>query len=80
MTKLARHVPRAPPEWRVIVTRIREQHWTDTEQKEISVSKQSHNGIEDALEAMLHWRDPVERLRFVRCRRRSLIDDNPCSG
>ena len=34
---------------------------------------------EHALDAMLHWRYPMERLWSVR-RRRTLIDDNPCSG
>jgi hypothetical protein len=29
---------------------------------------------------MLHWRDPVERLRTLRRRAHSLVDDNPASG
>jgi hypothetical protein len=33
-----------------------------------------------ALDDMRHWRDPVERLRTLRRRRRTLIDDNPSSG
>jgi len=34
------------------------------------------------LEAMLHWQDPVERLRTIRRRRHmhSLVGDNPASG
>ena len=34
------------------------------------------------LEAMLHWHDPSERLRALRCRggRHTLADDNPASG
>jgi len=31
-------------------------------------------------EAMLHWRDPVERLRTLRRRNHTLVDDNPTSG
>jgi hypothetical protein len=33
-------------------------------------------------EAMLHWRDPVDRLRTVRRRQQihTLVDDNPASG
>ncbi len=31
-------------------------------------------------EAMLHWRDPVERLRTIRRRNHTLVDDNPASG
>jgi hypothetical protein len=33
-------------------------------------------------EAMLHWQDPVERLRTMRRRQRrhTLVDDNPSSG
>jgi hypothetical protein len=32
------------------------------------------------LEAMLHWRDPAERQRLLRCRRHALVEDNPTSG
>jgi hypothetical protein len=35
---------------------------------------------EHCLEAMLHWRDPAERSRMLRCRRHALVDDNPTSG
>jgi hypothetical protein len=35
---------------------------------------------ERCLEAMLHWHDPVERSRTLRCRRHTLVDDNPTSG
>lgn len=41
------------------------------------------NELEDAercLEAMAHWRDPSEKRRIRRCRRHSLLDDNPTSG
>jgi len=68
------HKPRAPPQWRVILTRVviltraREHRLTEVEPEE------------RPLEAMLHWRDPVERLRRLRCQRRSLLDDNPSSG
>ncbi len=74
------HEPRGPPEWRVILMRIREQHWRQIEEKGIGEAKQWENGIDHTFEAMLHWRDPVERLRVLRRRRKSLIDDNPCSG
>ena len=33
-----------------------------------------------AFDEMRHWRDPVERLRTRRRRRRTLINDNPTSG
>jgi len=35
---------------------------------------------ERPLEAMLHWRDPVERLRTLRRQSHTLVDDNPASG
>jgi hypothetical protein len=35
---------------------------------------------ERCLEAMLHWRNPIERSRALRCKRRALVDDNPASG
>ena len=31
-------------------------------------------------EAMLHWRDPVGRLRILRRRDQRLVDDNPAAG
>ena len=31
-------------------------------------------------EAMLHWHDPVQRSRTLRCRNHTLVDDNPASG
>jgi hypothetical protein len=30
--------------------------------------------------AMVHWRDPIERLRPRRHGRRTLVEDNPASG
>jgi hypothetical protein len=74
------HKPRGPPKWRVILTRIREQHWRQIEEKEVGQAEQWPNGINHTLEAMLHWRDPVERLRVLRRRRKTLIDDNPSSS
>ena len=74
------HRPRGPPEWRVILKRIREQHRRQIEEKEIGEAEQWQNGTDHTLEAMLHWRDPVERLRVLRRRRKTLIDDNPSSG
>jgi hypothetical protein len=35
---------------------------------------------EHPLEAMMHWHDLAERFRAIRCRRKSLLDDNPSSG
>jgi hypothetical protein len=69
--------PRAPPQWRVILVRLRKQHWRVREQgwKET----EELNGMY-AFDEMRHWRDPVGRLRTLRCRRRTLFDDNPCSG
>jgi len=74
------HRPRAPPQWRVILARVREQHWRVREQdwkesEELNGRERAH-----AFDDMLHWRDPVQRLRTLRRRRRTLIDDNPCSG
>jgi hypothetical protein len=76
------HRPRAPPQWRVILARVREQHWRVREQdwKESEELLLNGRGRANALDEMLHWRDPVERLRTLRRRRRTLIDDNPCSG
>jgi hypothetical protein len=63
--------PRRPPERRKanILARIRGLRLTEVERDE-----------EQALEAMLHWRDPVERLRTLRRRNHTLVDDNPASG
>ncbi len=74
------HKPRGPPEWRVILTRIREQHWRQIEEKEIGHAEQWRDGVDHTFDAMLHWQDPVERLRLLRRRRKTLIDDNPCSS
>jgi len=68
------HKSRGPPQWRVIVARVREHHWT-----EIDPAVHPREG-EHPLEAMLHWHDPAERLRTLCCRRESLLDDNPSSG
>jgi hypothetical protein len=35
---------------------------------------------EHCLEAMLHWHDPVAKLRTLRCRGHTLVDDNPASS
>jgi hypothetical protein len=61
--------PRAPPEPRVsvILARIREHRGEEIEE-------------ERCLDGMLHWRDPIERLRTHRRQRRTLVDDNPASG
>lgn len=74
------HKPRGASEWRVVLTRIREQHWRQIEEKKIGQAEQWRNGIDHTLEEMVHWRDPVERLRVLRRRRKTLIDDNPPSG
>ena len=37
-------------------------------------------GEERCLEAMLHWRDPIVRVRLLRRHHRTLLDDNPSSG
>jgi hypothetical protein len=60
--------PRSPADW--VRARIRLHRMTDT-------AEEGHR-----LEAMLHWQDPVERLRTLRRRRRThtLVDDNPASG
>jgi hypothetical protein len=59
--------PRSPADW---VARIRQHRLTDMEQER------------HGLEAMLHWQDPVERLRAIRRRQHThtLADDNPASG
>lgn len=62
------HMPRAPPHWRVILTRIRESPWIANEEEACP------------LEAMRHWHDPCDPLRPIRRQRRGLLDDNPSSG
>ncbi len=76
------HRPRAPPQWRVILARVGEQHRRVREQdwKESEELLLNGRGCLYALDEMLHWRDPVARLQTLRRRRRTLIDDNPCSG
>ncbi len=66
--------PRASPHWRVIFNRIRERHWTESDQG-VRLREGEH-----PLEAMLHWSDPTRRLKTLRRRRASLMDDNPSSG
>jgi len=61
--------PEPAPQWRKTLARIRHVRSTDVEPEE-----------ERSLEAMLHWRDPVDRLRTRRRRRHTLVDDNPASG
>ncbi len=69
------HDPRAPPQWRVILTRIKKQrHWAEIDQADLP-----REG-EHPFEAMLHWHDPSQRLKTHRRRRTSLLDDNPSSG
>lgn len=62
---------RALPSWREIdvFAKLRPHCLTEIEQDE-----------EHCLEAMLHWRDPAERLRLLRRHRHGLVDDNPTSG
>ena len=57
--------------WRKILDRVRPLHLSEIEQPE-----------NRCLEAMLHWHDPTERLKALRCRhwRHTLADDNPASG
>jgi len=57
--------PRSPADW--VLARVRKHRMMD-------MDEEGHG-----LEAMLHWRDPVERLRKMR-RRHTLVDDNPASG
>ncbi len=61
--------PRPPPSWRRTFGRMRQLHVAEIEQEE-----------EYCLEAMLHWRDRIERRRNLRCRSHTLLDDNPASG
>jgi hypothetical protein len=68
------HKSRGPPGWHVIVSQVREYR-----RIEIDPGVHPHEG-EHPLEAMSHWHDPAERLRTLRCRRKSLLDDNPSSG
>jgi hypothetical protein len=78
------HRPLAPPQWRVILARVREQHWRvreqDWKESEEEYLLLNGRGRMHAFDELLHWRDPVQRLRTLRRRRRTLIDDNPCSG
>ena len=62
---------RALPSWREIdvFAKLRPHCLTEIEQDE-----------EHCLDAMLHWRDPVERSRILRSRRHALVDDNPICG
>jgi hypothetical protein len=59
------------PEWRSLafLVQMRPQRVSEVEQDE-----------ERCLEAMLPWRDPSVRRRNLRCRPRTLVDDNPASG
>ena len=63
---------RGPPRWRVIVTEVRKC-------REIDPAVHRREG-EHPLEAVWHWHDPGEKLTPLRCRRKSLLDDNPSSG
>jgi hypothetical protein len=71
MFTIVSYMPRPPPEWRKvnIFARMRPLRLTEVEQDE-----------EHCLGAMLHWRDPVERLRTLRRRSHTLANDNPASG
>ena len=79
------HRPRAPPQRRVILarvrelqySRVREQDWKESDEAELLLNGRDRM---HAFDEMLHWRDPVERLRTLRRKRRTLIDDNPSSG
>jgi hypothetical protein len=64
------------PRWllRRHLIQLRKYRWT-----EIDPGVHAREG-EDPLEAMKHWQDPAERLRTPRCRRKSLLVDNPASG
>jgi hypothetical protein len=61
--------PRALQSWPKLLLRIRPLHLSEIEQEE-----------ERCLEAMLHWHDQAERLRTLRRRSHTLVDDNPASG
>jgi hypothetical protein len=73
MFRIVGYGPRPPPKrFKVnIFVGLRPLRLTEVEQDE-----------ERFLEAMLHWHDPVERLRAFRCRchTHTLVDDNPASG
>ena len=71
----------APPQWRVILARVREQRRRVRERESKESEEVLLNGREclHALDDMRHWRDPV-RCRYLRRRRRTLINDNPSSG
>jgi hypothetical protein len=71
MFTIVGHGPRPPPSRRkdAIFARLRPLRLTEVEQDE-----------ERCLEAMLHWHDPIERRRALRCRGHTLVDDNPASG
>ena len=60
--------PRSPMEW--VLARIGKRRMTER-------GPEGRN-----FEAMLHWQDPVERLRTIRRRQHThtLVDDNPSSG
>jgi hypothetical protein len=71
MFTLVGRKPRALPSTPKInvVVRMRPLHLSEIEQEE-----------DRCLEAMLHWHDPSERLRNLRHRSHTLLDDNPASG
>jgi hypothetical protein len=73
-TAMHGHNPRAPPQWRAMFTRIKKQHWAKIDEPDLP------RECEHPLEAMSHWRDPTKRLRTLRRRRTSLLDDNPSAG
>jgi hypothetical protein len=60
--------PGSPADW--VRARMQKRRITDMDQEG------------QGLEAMLHWRDPVERVRTRRRRQHAhtLVDDNPASG
>jgi hypothetical protein len=64
--------PRRLLHWQLI--QLRKHRWT-----EIDPGVPAREG-EDPLEAMKHWRDPGEKLKTIRRRWKSLLDDNPASG
>jgi hypothetical protein len=59
---------RVSQQWGLARVQLDNGHWRQVEENERS------------LEAMAHWRDPLEKQRIPRCRRHSLLDDNPTSG
>ena len=66
--------PRAPP-WRK--QGWKQQGWKESEDEELlrDARERLH-----AFDEMRHWREPEQRLLTLRRRRRTLIDDNPCSS